>query len=109
MKRLAAIWIVCSVVSLGSFGVLMLVDRRLGVPAPHSVPAAFATMLVAAPALCALIEWLRQRRPIVVQPVAAPVADPPFRATATLRRRPAQGIVLLDCSRPIAVPVERAA
>ena len=103
MKRLVAIWILCSAISLGSFGVLMLEDRRLGVPAPYSVPAAFATMLVAAPALFALVEWLRLRRPIVVAPV---VADPPFRAAAT-RRRTAQGLVLLDCSRAIAV--ERAA
>lgn len=102
MKRFVAIWILCSAMSLGSFGLLMIEDRRLGVPAPYSVPAAFAAMLVAAPALFALLEWLRRRRPIVVRAVA----DPPFRAAAT-RRRPAQGLVLLDCSRPIAV--ERAA
>ena len=102
MKRLVAIWILCSAMSLGSFGVLMLEDRRLGVPAPYSVQAAFAAVLLAAPALGALIEWLRRRRPIVVRAVA----DPPFRAAATIRR-PAQGLVLLDCSRSITV--ERAA
>jgi hypothetical protein len=101
MKRLLAVWMTCSALSLGSFGVLVYEDRRLGVSLPYSAPLAMIAMAVLAPAAVALLEWVRGRRPIVVQaepivkprPAAAAAADPP-----RFRRRGAEGVVLLDAS-----------
>lgn len=105
MKRVAIIWSLCSALSLASFAVLILQDRRLGVAVPYSLPLAFFSMAVLAPALLALFEWFRSRRPIVVhvEPVApvaaaASTAVPSSSGAATRRVRGAQGLVLLDCS-----------
>ena len=109
MKRLVVLWMLCTVLSAGSFAVLIVADRRLGVALPFSLPIAFAAMSALAPGLFALFEALRARRPIVVRdtPVrevvaakpkdaAAPVANGRRSARRTARR--AQGLVLLDCS-----------
>lgn len=116
MKRALYVWVWYSMISAGSFGVLIAEDLRLGLPLPYSVPLAFAAMLIVA----ALLQWLAarvaERRAIVGReavrespapppevaieaPVAAPdralVPAPPAR-----RSGPAtQGLVLLDLSR----------
>jgi len=102
MKRLVSISIVCAVLSASSFGVLLLEDRRLGVPLPYSLPLCALALVVLAPLASALFEWARGRRPIVVQvaPVAvvesaAEPAASPFRGR---RRRAAEGVVLLDAA-----------
>jgi hypothetical protein len=88
---------------------LMLADRRLDVPVPYSLSFALAALVTIGPAVFALFEWVRGRRPIVVQvPVAEPAATAtPASATARRarpgrRRRPrgVEGVVLLDCSAP---------
>ena len=53
MRRIAAVWAVCSLLLIGSFGVLMIVDRRAGIALPYSIPLAFAITLLAASALFA--------------------------------------------------------
>jgi hypothetical protein len=101
MKRLVAVWVLCSALSLGSFGVLVYEDRRLGVELPYSMPMAMAAMALLAPAAFALLERIRASRPVVVQ--AAPVAQRQPAAAAPpnpprFRRRGAEGVVLLDTS-----------
>jgi hypothetical protein len=102
MKRLVAVWVLCSALSLGSFGVLVYEDRRLGVELPYSMPMAMAAMALLAPAAFALLERIRASRPVVVQ--AAPVAERQPAAAAPppnpsrFRRRGAEGVVLLDTS-----------
>lgn len=97
MRRLIAFSVACAALSFGSFAVLMIEDRRLGVPLPYSVPIAFVTMLVAAPLLLALVDVLRRRRPVQVQ---ATVPRPRSEVVASPRRSGAEGVVLLDLSRP---------
>jgi hypothetical protein len=92
-----AFCIACAALSFGSFAVLMIEDRRLGVPLPYSVPIAFVTMLVAAPLLLALVDVLRARVPVHVQ---ATVPRPGSVAGASPRPSNAEGVVLLDLSRP---------
>jgi hypothetical protein len=107
MKRLVVLWMLCTILSAGSFAVLVVADRRLGVALPFSLPIAFAAMSALAPGLFALFEALRARRPIVVREapvvvreVAAPSREKPTPSSAAERRRGrrAQGLVLLDCS-----------
>ena len=96
MKRLIAFCATCATLTSGSFVVLMVEDRRLGVPLPFSVPIAFIAMLAAGPVLLALVDILRARRPANVQtsaPRLRPVAIPPSR-----RPSGAEGVVLLDLS-----------
>jgi hypothetical protein len=98
MKRIAFVWALCLFVSAGTFGVLMVEDRHLGVPLPYSVPVAFATMLVLAGALLALSQALLARRPVqIVQAV-----QPAERKSRQPRRRVAEGVVLLDFSGMVA-------
>lgn len=96
MKRVLTICAICSALSFGSFGLLILQDRRLGVPLPYSFSLACLAMTVLAPALLSLFEALRRRRPIVVQRVDRPasVVDVP----AAFSRRRTEGVVLLDFS-----------
>lgn len=101
MKRLLAVWIVCSLLSLGSLGALIYADRRLGVDLPYSLSLSLFAVVALAPAVFALFEWTRGRRPIVVQ--AAPAVEhavAPEAAQPARRRRPRgiEGVVLLDCS-----------
>jgi hypothetical protein len=104
MKRLIVIWIVCSSLSLGSFGMLMFADRRLDVPVPYSLAFALAALVTIAPAVFALFEWVRGRRPIVVhvtpvvEPAPAATAARPARVARRRRPRGVEGVVLLDCS-----------
>lgn len=105
MKRLISTWVLCSALSAASFGVLMIEDRRLGVALPFSLPIAFFSLAALAPGLVALVEWLRQRRPVVIQLAPAPqtardatdtaVDDPAETARPACA---AQGVVLLDWS-----------
>lgn len=69
MKRFTAIWIICMIVSIGSFAALVAEDRQLGVPLPYSVPLAFAALQIVAGGLLALSERLRANRPVVVRVV----------------------------------------
>jgi hypothetical protein len=105
MKRLVIAWMLCTVLSAGSFAVLVVADRRLGVALPFSLPLAFAAMSALAPGLFALFEALRARRPIVVRDTPVREVAPPKRndsvapvASARRSARRAQGLVLLDCS-----------
>ena len=100
MRRIAAVWAVCSLLLIGSFGVLMIVDRRAGIALPYSVPLAFAITLAAASALFTLGQALFARRP--VRQAAPPLrsAKPSAERTIVARRpRTApEGVVLLDLS-----------
>lgn len=97
MRRIAAIWAVCSLLLIGSFGVLMVVDRRADIALPYSVPLAFAITLLAASALFALGQALCARRP--VQHVApAPTVEAARTIPSRRPRSAAEGVVLIDLS-----------
>lgn len=97
MRHLAAVWTVCSLLLIGSFGVLMIVDRRAGIALPYSVPLAFAITLVAAAALFTLGQALLARRPVRQAAPRARVETP--RTIVPRRPRTApEGVVLLDLS-----------
>jgi hypothetical protein len=108
MKRLTAVVGLCSLFSIASFAVLVAADRQLGLPLPYSIPLSFTTISILAPAMFAVANAVRLRRPFVI--TVAPVT--PVRATAApsnpgrdaaVPRRPAEGVVLLDFSKPRAV------
>jgi len=101
MRRITAVWGVCSLLLVGSFGVLMIVDRRAGIALPYSVPVAFAVTLLAASALFSLGQALLARRP--VRQIAPPIRSAKASAerTTMVARRPRtapEGVVLLDLS-----------
>jgi hypothetical protein len=97
MKRIAAVWAVCSLLLIGSFGVLMIVDRRAGIALPYSVLLAFAMMLLAASALFALGQALLAHRPVRQAAAPARVATPRPIVASRPRSAP-EGVVLLDLS-----------
>ena len=114
MKRVLFVWIVCSIASLGSFGVLLLEDRRLGLPLPYSLPLAFVVMLAVVPMLQLLAATVWPQPKIVIRPMPEPVSPAavavdtppqrpePVRTPAAATHRPgraAQGVVLFDMSR----------
>jgi hypothetical protein len=100
MRRITAVWGVCSLLLVGSFGVLMIVDRRAGIALPYSVPVAFAVTLLAASALFSLGQALLARRP--VRQVVPPIRSAKVSAVRTIvAQRPhtaPEGVVLLDLS-----------
>jgi hypothetical protein len=102
MKRVLAFCAVCSLLSMGAFFLLVLEDRRLGIALPYSVPLAFAGMLLLTPVLHVLAKRVPARVAPVTERTAAPVL---FERVPHPRRRPAQGIVLLDLS-TAAAPAE---
>jgi hypothetical protein len=107
MKRLVAIAGFCSLFSAAAFAVLVAADRQLGLPLPYSIPLSFATISIVAPALFAVANAVRRRRPIVIKvaPVArrrAPTGTGSVRPEPAPVRRPAEGVVLLDFSKATA-------
>ena len=107
MRRLIAIWGTFSVLLVGSFGVLMLVDRRAGIALPYSVPLAFAVTLLAASALFMAGEALLARRPVrSIAPAPAARAAAPRIVKSTPRTAP-EGVVLLDLSSLVAFSGQR--
>jgi hypothetical protein len=116
MRRLFFVWVACSIISLGSFGVLLAEDLRLGLPLPYSMPLAFAATLAVAVVVQLLAAALgpqkarvalrpqRQSEPVVAaEPIAAeaPAAVVEPAPAPSVRRTPprTQGVVLLDLSR----------
>lgn len=97
MRRIAAVWAVCSLLLIGSFGVLMIVDRRAGIALPYSIPLAFAITLLAASALFTLGQALFARRPIR-QAAPAPKVEAPRTNVVRRPRNAPEGVVLLDLS-----------
>jgi hypothetical protein len=99
MKRVILVLTLCWGMSVGSFLVLLLEDRRLGVPLPYSVPVAYAGVLMIAAALLAIAQKLWAGRPVQVIQVIRPVrAAAPRRVAA----QTAEGSVLLDFSKATA-------
>ena len=102
MKRLIVIWIVCAALSLASFGLLIAADRRLGVALPYVFSLVLFAVVAVAPAMFAVFEWVRGRRPIVVHVTPIPEPAPAVAAGAAppraRRKRNLEGVVLLDCS-----------
>jgi hypothetical protein len=97
MRRITAVWGVCSLLLVGSFGVLMVVDRRAGIALPYSIPVAFAVTLLAAAALFSLGQALLARRP-VRQAAPPPRVEIPRTIVARRPRTAPEGVVLLDLS-----------
>ena len=97
MRRIAAVWAVCSLLLIGSFGVLMIVDRRAGIALPYSIPLAFAITLLAASALFTLGQALFARRP-TRQAAPAPTVEAPRTNVVRRPRNAPEGVVLLDLS-----------
>ena len=107
MKRCVAVVALCSAFSAASFIVLVTADRQLGLPLPYSIPLAFTTVSILAPALFAVANAVRIRRPLVVKvaavaPRTASGAVSNAGATGAVVRRPAEGVVLLDFSKATA-------
>jgi hypothetical protein len=100
MRRITAVWGVCSLLLVGSFGVLMIVDRHAGVALPYSVAIAFAVTLLAASALFALGQALLARRPVrqVVPPIRIAKASAERTIVAQRPHTAPEGVVLLDLS-----------
>ena len=100
MRRIAAVWAVCSLLLIGSFGVLMIVDRRAGIALPYSVPLAFVITLLVASALFTLGQALFARRPVrqVVPPIRSARASAEGTTVARRPRTAPEGVVLLDLS-----------
>jgi hypothetical protein len=101
MKRIVFIFTFCSLLALGAFAVLLVEDRRLGVPLPYSVPLAFGAMLVAPVTPLMFSRKLRtvSKKLMAHRPKqAAPPAPKPI-VTTRVRRGTAEGTVLLDFSR----------
>ena len=99
MRRITAVWGVCSLLLVGFFGVLMIVDRRAGIALPYSVPVAFAVTLLAASALFSLGQALLARRPVrqVVPPIRSAKASADRTTMVARRPRTApEGVVLLN-------------
>ena len=104
MKRFVAVVGLCSAFSAGSFVVLVAADRQLGLPLPYSIPVSFVTVSILAPALFALANALRRRRPLVLAVApAAPRGAVAARGAGAPAQRPAaraaEGVVLLDFSK----------
>jgi hypothetical protein len=99
MRTFAAFWITCSLLSVGSFCVLLAEDRRLGVALPYSVPLAFAAALAVAPLLLLVADRFRVR-----MPAESRISRPAARVHPTRKPIGAQGVVLLDLSRATARP-----
>ncbi len=110
MKRLMAVWSLCMLAALASFGALLLEDRTLGLPLPYSLPLAFGATAVLGPLLLMAAAKIWPVRPIVVRaPAPAAVAqlpapagalrDPAVAAPFAHVRRPvraAEGVILFD-------------
>lgn len=112
MKRLLFICMFCSMISLGSFGVLLAEDLRLGLALPYSVPLAFLATLIVVAILQLLATAIWPQRTVVLDEAVrdpAPVAEPvvaetpaaaePARVPPPGARRTPQGVVLFDMSR----------
>ena len=97
MRRIAAVWAVCSLLLIGSFGVLMIVDRRAGIALPYSIPLAFANPLRAAPAWYTPAQAGFARRPLG-RPAPAPKVAAPRTNVVRRPRNAPEGVVLLDLS-----------
>lgn len=107
MKRIAIVWGFCALLLCGSFAVLIVEDRQLGVPLPYSVPLAFAGTLLIASALFLAAQLIVARRPVrIVEPAPASPATP--RARADVPRSAPEGVVLLDLSRFASLNGQRA-
>jgi len=91
MKRIVSIWIMCVCLSLGSFAILVIEDRRLDLPVPYTAAVAFASMLLASASLVLLVHSAGER-------IAARRALRD-RAVPAASRRIVEGVVLLDLSR----------
>jgi len=104
MRRVVAVFMFCSLLALGAFGVLLVEDRRLGVPLPYSVPLAFASMLVVPVTPLLFSRKLRTvskklMRHRAAAATAAPESPAPAPPPARIRRVTPEGVVLLDFSR----------
>lgn len=104
MKAVLAFWTFCAALTAGAFSMLLLVDRRIGLPLPYSLPIACGLALALATLLLAIAERLRARRPVRIAAVQQSTPPP---AAVPRRPRPAQGVILLDFSR--VAPRHRAA
>ena len=89
MKHLVAVVALCSTLSIAAFVVLVAADRQLGLALPYSIPVSFTAVSILAPALFAIANAMRLRRPLVI---SLPPAAPRERAGT------AEGVVLLDFS-----------
>jgi hypothetical protein len=98
MKHHVAIVAVCALLSMAAFAVLVTADRQLGLPLPYTIPWSFTTVSIIAPAVFAIANAVRLRRPVVVKPTPARSRSA-HRASDTLSPAArAEGVVLLDFS-----------
>jgi hypothetical protein len=123
MKRVIFVWMLCSIISLGSFAMLLAEDLGLGLPLPYSVPLAFAATSILVAMLQLLAAAISSQRTIagreavgnptpaaewmMAKPSAQAVEPAPLPPRAPRRTPPrTQGVVLFDLSR---VPTRRQA
>jgi len=96
MKRIVSIWIMCIGLSLGSFAILVIEDRRLDLPVPYTVALAFASMLLLSASVILLVHSAGER-------IAARRRFADRGSPASAARRTVEGVVLLDLSHAGAV------
>jgi hypothetical protein len=99
MKRIVSIWIMCIGLSLGSFAILVIEDRRLDLPVPYTVALAFASMLLLSVSVILLLHTAGDR--IAERRRLAGRAG--VQAARAATRRTVEGVVLLDLSHAGAV------
>ena len=96
MKHLVLVFTLCCLFSVAAFGMLVAADRQLGLPLPFSIPLSFTAASIVAPALFALANAVRLRRPVILKAAAAP--SPITQPHTAAARRAAEGVVILDFS-----------
>ena len=97
MKRLVAVVALSALLSIAAFAVLVTADRQLGLPLPYTIPTSFTVVSVLAPAMFAIANAIRMRRPIIIN--RTPVVSAPARVLPDApARRTAEGLILLDFS-----------
>lgn len=95
MKRLSVFAMLCSLLSLGSFAILVVEDRRLGIALPYSMPLAFASMVLLTPFLLLLVG---RRATVPVTEASPPPVEPLTAEYRASRAQTIEGVVLLDFS-----------
>jgi hypothetical protein len=98
MKRHLAVVAVCALLSIAAFAVLVTADRQLGLPLPYSIPWSFTTVSIIAPAVFAIANAVRLRRPVVVKPTPVRSRSAQHPADTLSPATRAEGVVLLDFS-----------
>lgn len=99
MKHFTAVVALSALFSMSAFAVLVTADRQLGFALPYTIPFSFTVVSIVAPAVFAVANAIRMRRPIIINRTPVVAAPAPGLTDAPPARRTAEGLVLLDFSK----------